>query len=209
MQQYSRRKPLLISVLFLTFLVGSLAVPAGRSALAQVPTVDIATVTGTPSGAYITARGDEDQPQINVRSGPGTSYEKVGILVMGQQAAAKGKTAGGLWILIEYPGVPGGVAWVYSNLVDISAGALPVVEPPPTPTPQMTITIDPTLAAQFVVTSAATRLPTYTPPPPLVIPTFETKTGMGVAAGVPIGMVILGLAALGIFVGLFSIARGR
>ncbi len=207
--QSSWHKPLIFVVIFLVFLIGSVAVPMGRDVMAQVPTVSMATVTSTPSGPVITVRGDSDQPSINVRSGPGTSYEKVGIMVVGQKAVAKGKSAGGLWLLIDYPGVPGGEAWVYSSLVDISAGALPVIEPPPTPTPLMTMTIDPTLAAQFVVTSAATRLPTYTPPAPLAIPTYEAGAGGGITASLPMGFIILGLAALGIFVGLFSIAQGR
>ncbi len=202
-------KPFIFVVIFLLFLIGSIAIPVGRDVMAQVPTVAMATVTSTPSGPIITVRGDSDQPSINVRSGPGTSYEKVGIMVVGQQAVAKGKSAGGLWLLIDYPGVPGGEAWVYSSLVNISAGGLPIVEPPPTPTPLMTMTIDPTLAAQFVVTSQATRLPTFTAPAPLAIPTYEAASAGGITAGLPIGFIILGLAALGIFVGLFSIAQGR
>ena len=51
-------------------------------------------------------------------------------------------------------------------------GPLPIVEPPPSPTPQYTATIDPTLAAQFVITIQPTRLPTFTEPAPIVIPTI-------------------------------------
>ncbi len=202
-------KPFLFVVVFLVLLIGSVLTTLTRDVLAQVPTVNIATVTSTSGGPIITVRGDAEQTQINVRSGPGTSYDKVGILMVGQHAVAKGKSAGGLWLLIDYPGIPGGQAWVYSSLVDISAGSLQIVEPPPTSTPLVTMTIDPTLAAQFVVTSAATRLPTFTPPAPLAIPTFEAAPSGGIAAGLPMGIIILVLAALGIFVGLFSIAQGR
>jgi len=128
--------------------------------------------------------------------------------LVGQQAPAKGRTEGGKWILIEYPGVPGGQGWVYTSYVDVSSGALPIVEPPPTPTPLVTMTIDPTLAAKFVITSAATRLPTFTPPPPLVIPTFAVQQGKAPVA-VPMGMVIIGLAAVGGFIGLFTLAQNR
>ncbi len=207
--RFSWAKSFLIVLIFGLFLVGLGALPAQQPVFAQVPTVDIATVTSTPSGPIITVRGDAEQTQINVRSGPGTSYEKVGLLVVGQHAVAKGKSAGGLWLLIDYPGVPGGQAWVYSSLVDISAGSLPIVEPPPTPTPLVTMTIDPTMAAQFVVTSQATRLPTFTPPAPLAVPTYEVVSSSNATAGVPMGMIILGLAVLGIFVGLFSIAQGK
>ncbi len=115
---------------------------------------------------------DVDQEQVNVRAGPSTNYDIVGVLIVGQEVPALGRTVGGDWVQIAYPGVPEGVAWVYSPLVSVSSD-LPIVEPPPTPTPQTTPTIDPTLAAQFINEIPPTGLPTFTPPPPLVIPTFQ------------------------------------
>lgn len=177
---------------------------------AQIPTGSVPTVTSTASGPIVTVRLDIDQPNINVRSGPGTSdYDIIGLLLLGQKAVAKGRSIGGDWIMIEYPGVKGGIGWVHSSLVDITPGELPVVEPPPTSTPLVTVTIDPTMAAQFVVTLAPTRLPTFTPPPQLVIPTFITE-GSGIATtGIPMGLVIISLAVIGIFLGLFALAQGR
>jgi len=176
-------------------------------ALAQQPTVAIPTVTGTPSGP-IAIVYSEPEEQINVRSGPGTDYPKVGVLLNRQQVPALGTTPGGSWIQIIYPGAPGGVAWVYSPLVRVDS-VLPIVEPPPTPTPQSTPTIDPTLASQFIVDIPATRLPTFTPAAPLVIPTFEVlepNTGTG---GVPIGFVITGLTVVGVFGLIISLLRRR
>ena len=41
-------------------------------------------------------------------SGPGTlGYEIIGVLVIGQQVPAIGRTAVGEWIQIVYPGMPG------------------------------------------------------------------------------------------------------
>lgn len=177
--------------------------------LAQMPTVDIPTVTGTPTGPMITVKSDADQNQVNVRSGPGTYYDKVGVLLAGQQAPAKGKSVGGEWIWIVYPGVAGGSAWIYAPLVDLSPGNLPIVEPPPTPTPLVTPTIDPTLAAQFVITVAPTRLPTFTEPPPLTIPTFTVRDAVSAPGGVPMGLIIFFLAGMGVLVGLFTIAQRR
>ncbi len=149
------------------------------------------------------------ETQINLRSGPGMFYDKVGVLLVGQKVPAKGKSPGGAWILVEYPGVQGGQAWVFANYVRIDPPReLPVVEIPPTPTPQVTNTIDPTLAAKFIVTVAPTRLPTYTPPPPLNIPTFQSQ-GSIAPAGIPMGLIILGCAALGVFFGLISFVRSR
>jgi len=173
----------------------------------QQPTVAIPTVTGTPMGPVGIVYSDPEE-QINVRSGPGVDYPKVGVLLNRQQVPAIGATPGGSWIQIVYPGVEGGVAWVYAPLLRVD-GILPIVEPPSTPTPQVTPTIDPTLASQFLIDIPATRLPTFTPPPPLVIATFpavQTATGTG---GVPIGFVITGLTVVGVFGLIISILRRR
>jgi len=163
----------------------------------QQPTGVIATVTGTPSGPIVTV--NTDNPQINVRSGPNTTYPEVGVLVAGQQVVAVGRTPGGDWIQIVYPGVPEGVAWIYSGLVTVGPGNLPVVEPPPTPTPLTTPTVDPTLAAQFDIGSTPTRLPTFTPPPPLVIPEFDDGRSLTQVTGIPMGFVITSMAVIGVF----------
>ncbi len=166
------------------------------------------TVTGTPSGPYIIVNGEQDQ--INVRGcANATTCPKVGVLLAGQKVPAKGRTAGGVWIQIEYPGVPGGLAWVHSSLVSLYGGTLPIVDPPATPTPAQTATIDPTLAAQFIVTIQPTRLPTFTAPAPLEIPTYTETTGNLVTSRVPMGMIITGMAALGVFGILISVLRGR
>ena len=181
-------------------------VQAGR--LPQIPTVDVPTVTGTPPGPMVTVRTDTGNDQINVRGGPSTNYETVGVLIAGQQAPALGRTRGGDWVKIAYPGAPDGAGWVYSPYVDLS-GEVPIIEPPPTPTPQTTPTIDPTLAAQFIVELPPTRLPTFTPPPPLVIPTFEAEDVHSGSGGVPMGFVIIGLGVVGLFGTLISLLRGR
>lgn len=182
---------------------------ANASPLVQVPTGNIPTVTGTSSGPIVTVRLDLDQPSINVRAGPLTTYERVGVLLLGQKAVAKGRSPGGDWIMIEYPGAPGGLAWVYAPYVNITPGELKIVEPPPTPAPLYTVTINPTMAAQFIVTSQSTRLATFTPPPPLVIPTFVGESAASGSGQLPMGMVIIALAAIGVFLGLFSLTQGR
>ena len=174
--------------------------------MGQIPTVSIATVTGTPAGATATVTMDQDQ--INVRGGPGTEYPVVGVLIAGQQVPALGRSIGGDWVQIAYPGVPGGIAWVYSPLVNIS-GSLSVVAPPPTPTPRTTPTVDPTLAAQFIVEIPPTRLPTFTPPPPLSIPTFTVEEQFSGTGRVPMGFLIVGAAVIGLFGVLISLLGGR
>lgn len=202
-----RIKIALSSVLLMVGVFTLMAAPLVGTAHAQQPTVAIATVTGTPIGAYVIV--DPSQEQINVRSGPGTDYPTVGVLIGGEQVPAKGRSVAGEWIEIVYPGVQGGYAWVYSALVTVFGTAeLPIVAPPPTPTPRVTPTIDPTLAAQFVLEIPATRLPTFTPPDPLEIPQFE-QGGTGRLGGVPVGMFITAIGMLGLFGAVVSYLRER
>ncbi len=184
---------------------GILTTPVQASLPMQQPTVSIPTVTGTPIGVYIVVNSDMDQ--INVRSMPSGLSEKIGVLLAGQKVPAIGKYSA--WIEIEYPGVPGGTGWVYANYVSVHNGELPLIEPPPTPTLEYTLTIDPTLAAQFIITPVPSRLPTFTAPPPLIIPTFANDTSQQGSRSMPIGLVIVGLAALGVFMGFITLIRGK
>jgi len=174
---------------------------------AQQPTVSIPTVTSSPIGKMATV--NQDQEQINVRAGPSQDYPIVGVLQQGERVPALGRSVGGDWVEIAYPIVDGGVAWVYSYLVSISGGELPIIVPPPTPTPRVTPTIDPTLAAQFIIVVGPTRLPTFTQPPPLSIPTYSANTVSNSQGGFPMGFIIIGLAVVGLFGLVISIFRGR
>ena len=182
---------------------------AEASKFAQIPTGSIPTVTGSPLNTYVIVI-DNEQGFANVRSCPGTvGYDVIGVLVVGQQVPALGRTLVGDWIQIAYPGVEGGIGWVWKDLVQLE-GAVPIIEPPPTSTPRTTPTIDPTLASQFLVEIPPTRLPTFTPPEPLLIQTFEPAQNPVRSPGnIPIGFVIIGLAVLGVFGTLISFLRGR
>ncbi|MFZ3071530.1 MAG: SH3 domain-containing protein [Anaerolineaceae bacterium] len=172
----------------------------------QFPTVSIPTVTSSPRGAYIRVilTTTEYEP-INVRSGPSSTYELVGVMLVGQEAPALGYYD--QYVQIEYPGGPGGKGWVFSNNVEIIGGPIPMLEPPPTATPAVTKTIDPTLAAQFIITAQPSRLPTFTEPPALSLPTYQVDTGNTAPGGVPLGLVIVILAGLGVFLTLIAILR--
>jgi uncharacterized protein YraI len=178
-------------------------------AMAQQPTVAIPTVTSTKLGPMITV--NQDYEQINVRAGPGSGdeYPIVGVLEQGEKVPALGRSPGGDWIQIVYPTVNGGVAWVYAYLVTVSGGELPIVAPPPTATPRITPTIDPTLAAQLIVEIGPTRMPTFTPPPPVQMPTYTQAPAINVAGGLPMGFIIIGMAVIGFFGLMISVFRGR
>lgn len=149
-----------------------------------------------------------DNPEINVRSGPGIDYALVGRLPEGAQVSAIGRSIGGDWIQIRFSEAEGGIAWVYAYLVTLS-GEVPLVEPPPTPTPRTTPTIDPTLAAQFIIERVPTRLPTFTPPPPLVIPTYTAGETAGASSPEAVLYAVIGLGILGLLGLLMSFIRVR
>ncbi len=191
----------------LLLLLALLALTAPHAA-AQQPTPDIPTVTSTPSAPI--GRATTENPTIRVRSGPATTYEQVGFLLAGQEVPVLGRTPGGDWLKVVYPGAPGNAGWVFAPLIVLPPSAvIPIMEPPPTPTPAVTPTVNPTLAAQFVGEIPPTRLPTFTPAPPLSIPTFPAAERVTPAGGVPMGLVIIVLAVIGFFGLLISFVSGR
>ncbi|RLD00976.1 MAG: hypothetical protein DRI46_05845 [Chloroflexi bacterium] len=204
----SKKTSILLSIIPLVlalvlFLIGPDSARASESN--QQPTVSIPTVTGTAIGPFATVYS-EPEDQINVRSGPDVFYPKVGVLINRQVVPALARTEGGAWVKIVYPGVPEGVAWVYGAYVRLT-GELPIVPKPPTPTPETTPTIDPTLASQFISEIPPTRKPTFTPAPPLVVPTFQPVGASSGAGGLPSGFIILGLVSVGLFGLLVSFLR--
>ncbi len=183
--------------------------PGKPMVLAQQPTGSIPTVTGTPEGPIITVY--QNYPVIHVYAGPSTfEYPSIGVLLGNETAPAIGRAKDRLdWIQIIYEGVPGSTAWVYSPYVKLSPGAiLPIIEVPATPTPFSTPTIDPTLAAAFIGQQTPTRLPTFTPPPPLDRPSFNDVPNTS-ATNIPAGLLILSLGLFGFFGAVISYLRGR
>ncbi len=178
-------------MLITLFIFGMFSASSLTVALAQQPTNVPAT------GMFITVVTDE--PQINVRMGPSSYvYPIVGTLLTGSTAPALGRSQGGDWIQIEFPGAPDDKGWVYSPLVQVSPGALQIVDSPPTPVQPATSTVDPTLAAQFNIAPTVTRLPTFTPPPSLTLPAYTPQNSSSSETSVPLAVIILAFAVLGL-----------
>ena len=151
----------------------------------------------TPSGILATVIYTEP---INVRSGPSTVfYPIIGQLQPGDIVPALGVSPGREWVQISFAGGLNGIGWIYASFVIISGGELQIAEPPPTPTPLISATIDPTLAAAFIVPPTQTRMPTFTPPPPLEIPEYTdaASSRSSGAAGIFI-MILVVIGALGL-----------
>ena len=191
----------ILTVFFALILLGAFTASTSTVVLAQQPTV----LPSADTGMYITVITDE--PQINVRMGPNSLiYPVVGTLPRGATAPALGRSSGGDWVQIKFDGAPNNAGWVYSPLVQVSPGSLRIVAPPPTPVQPPTPTIDPTLLAQYpTFTPASPRLPTFTPPPSVTVPSFTQAPVADPASSVPLAVVIIALAVLGVIGFLLSL----
>jgi len=121
-------------------------------------TVAAATdVMSAPGGASVTVDVD-----LNVRTGPGANYERVGWLAAGTRIAIIGRSTSGDWWQIPYPDAPDGVAWIAAGYGRATGTQdVPVVEAPPMPT-----------------LSVPTATPTSAAPPPPPPPAYQyTPTG--------------------------------
>jgi len=197
-------------VAVLLMLLSVIVNPGNRMiVLAQQPTGSVPTVTGTVAGP--TVKVYSDLGQITVYAGPGSfAYPAIGILLANEYAPALGYARDhDDWIQIYYAGVPGSVGWVYAPYVSLSPGAfLPIIEVPSTPTPFSTPTLNPTLEAAFIGLQTPTRLPTFTPPPPLDLPSF-TDINPTNNRSVPAGLIIFSLGLFGFFGAVISYLRDR
>jgi len=201
----------LFGLIVVSIMILRLFAPNTFPVMAQQPTGSIATVTGTPEGAYI--KVDPSLQVIRIYAGPSSlgEYPAIGVLIANETAPALARAKNKPdWIQIYYPGVTDSVAWVYAlNVRLFSNTDLPIIDVPATPTPQSTPTIDPTLVAAFFGQQTPTRLPTFTPPPPLALPQFTDASPNTGTVGVPTGLIILSLALFGFFGAFLSYLRGR
>ncbi len=102
--------------------------------------------TPTPAAPRLTANQN-----VNVRSGPGTNYTRIGALSVGQSFEIIGKNPAGDWYQFDFNGQNG---WVRQDFVTVSGDSAAIkvaqnIPPPPTAAPP-----------------TATPLPTAPPPPP-------------------------------------------
>jgi hypothetical protein len=174
------------------FSLGSSSLPVA----AQEQASSTPTLTPISAGRFITVTYIEP---INVRTGPSSfDYPIVGSIPVGGTAPAIGRSPAGEWIQIIFPDAPGGTGWVYAPNVTLSPGPfLPIVEPPPTATPLETPTLNPTFVAAFQTVVPPTRLPTFTSPPPLAIPTYRNSASASFGR-LQTGWIIIGLGLIGI-----------
>ncbi len=193
----------------LTLMFFALFNPVNASPLIQITRIPTETLQPTATFAGPTVFVAD---QVNIRAGPGTVYDQVGVLIAGQTAPALGRSSDSSWVLIRYVGGPNNEAWVYAPLVAMRAGKisdLKVVQLPPTPT----VPPAPTGEAGgggAPATVTPTRLPTFTPAPAVVQPTFAPAqpTGGGFT-GFPPAIPILFFFVVGLGAGVVALLRQR
>lgn len=85
----------------------------------EVP-LDVTPTPAGPTGRVI--------QQLNVRSGPGTTFDSLGLLQPGTVVTLIGKNATASWFQIDYPSGPSGHGWVTSQYIQTEAIGLPVLD---------------------------------------------------------------------------------
>jgi hypothetical protein len=144
--------------------------PTPEATETPVPTEVPPTPTPEPAPS-LTA----DQ-EVNIRSGPGTSYPRLGALAAGDSYEILGKNAAGDWLQFVYDG---DAAWVSADMVAVSGdlGAVEVAQNVPAP------------PAPTARPPAPRPQPTSPPPPPqptaVPQPTYAWMYVGGSAIGAP------------------------
>ncbi len=124
-----------------------------------------ASVTPPPTTAGVFIETDEE---VNARFGPGVNYPRIGQLTPGQRYAVISRHTLFPWLLIDLPGAPNGVGWVYMDVVTVVGDiyTLPVIMteqvgwPTLTPTPPYVVTsVPPWPAAATTAVSPNTHAP--------------------------------------------------
>ncbi|MBZ0295922.1 MAG: SH3 domain-containing protein, partial [Anaerolineae bacterium] len=105
--------------------------------------------TPTPQGVVVTI----ESVRQNIRTGPSTQYDVIAQAQEGDQFQVIGATADNQWVVIDYRGRQG---WLFVDILDVfgNLNSLPIIDPPPTPTPGFTPTPVPPQEADIVIDSA-------------------------------------------------------
>ena len=140
-----------VSDLALTITAQALLLETGTPTLIQATSTPQFTATlgftSTPAVPTVTV-----SQNTNCRTGPGTQYDLVGGLLVGQSAEVVGKNSASNYWIIKTPG-GSGTCWLWGQYATVSGNvaALQEYTIPPTPTP------------------SATPTPTSTPTPPAAV----------------------------------------
>lgn len=114
------------------------ALPTATSFPTPIPTF---TPTAAPARVDLRVTGE----LVNCRFGPGTVYELINELRMGETARVVGRDQSFSWWYIRDPGNPDGFCWVSADVTEIEGTVeeLPVVSAPVTTVTKVTLRAEP------------------------------------------------------------------
>lgn len=142
-----------IAIVLFAIIVGIPAQVLAQPELSIGSPNSLSTSSSAISAAAEEAVGVVNTGALNVRSGPGASFNIVTVVYKGQVVSLLGRYAGNNWVNVRlYSGVEGWVNSTYLN-TNVPVNSLPVIGPdplPPTPTPP--------IAAYAVVATGALNL---------------------------------------------------
>lgn len=145
--QTSKQNPILIGVLIVAIVALVFAIfwvlrgnsgDNNEGGATILPTATLVVSTPQPGQPVATVTAADG---VNIRTGPGTDYEAIGILPFGASAPVIGRSADGQWWVLDIRAAPNGQGWVSAELVSVeNAGGVPVILPPDLPAPAPTET---------------------------------------------------------------------
>ncbi len=134
----TRLVPLLIALSLLAAACGTatpLPATPSVSATASLSATRTASATPRPPTSTVTPKPIEGTLtiRVNVRSGPGTTYDSLGLLNAGEKVSILHQNSQKTWYQIVYASAPSGAAWVAAQYVQVEAGVEIPLEATPTP----------------------------------------------------------------------------
>ena len=152
-----------------------------QEAVSDTPTPESETppAPGQPMGRIRT--------DLNVRAGPSTSYEILGLVPAGTLVEIVGQNSDGSWWQIVFVGGPDQRGWVSAEFAPSeNAASVPVVDTP-TPQPTETPTDQPTATPTETPTETPTTVPATDTPTPTVttVPPTDTPTPTATVSQAP------------------------
>lgn len=129
--------------------------PTPTSTFTPIPPTPTHTPTATPTPTPTSTPTPTVPPQavvvadeLNLRTGPGTAYNSIGVLRQGDALDIKGRLAGNEWIQVALAGLDN-LGWVNAGprfvQINVDLNLIPEVTPPPTPIPLITPTSTPSI----------------------------------------------------------------
>ncbi len=112
------------------------ATPASSSIVPTSSPVTVSTDTPAPPPATLTpvVITGTLTARVNVRSGPGTGYDSLGLLDTGQTVQVFAQNTDGTWLQIAYSPSPSGSGWIAAQFVDTGGQSIPTSTPQVAPT---------------------------------------------------------------------------